>query len=87
MKRTLRSRSESFTLGEIRELERKSDVWAPGVDPKRDYVEVRRQMSNLRSRICDDVGTRDPALVYTAMVPETTQHSTELGRDSGTRVP
>ena len=59
----LRTRSESFTLTEADEQDRIETAWEPGTNPKRDYFEIRRQTSALRSKLCDDLGTRARPLV------------------------
>lgn len=80
----LRSKSEHFTLREIHELEKQLNEWVPGTDPKLDFIELRRRMSTLRSRLCDDAGTRDPAMVRAGIGSASSPASPPSSAEPGT---
>ena len=54
----VRARAKRFTLPEVKKLEEELRDWRPGADSMSDFLQVRKAFSTLRSKLCDDVGTR-----------------------------
>jgi hypothetical protein len=63
MQIVVRAKAEKFTLSEVRALEKDLTSWRPGQTPKSDYLQVRKIFSDLRSKLCSDIGTRAPSVI------------------------
>lgn len=65
-KTPLRSVAETFTTKESALREEELSGYRPGTDPKCDYFRIRGYSSTLRSKLCDDLGSRAQPLVRQA---------------------
>ncbi len=87
---TLRGKQQTWTLGEFTKLEDRKD-WTPEERATRDYVQVRKRTSTLRSTLCDDLGSRAQPLISerpanpAAKDDSAAPRSEPLGAESGVR--